>query len=66
MSYEDYSEEEIKNIINELLDTHYSKLMKDEIKVLTSISIINKCRPIANTQRDWLIGLYDRIGEGGY
>jgi len=64
MKHEDYSEPEIRNIVNELLDNHYSKLMSWEINVLENIKITKTT--ISNEKRDWLVGIYDRIGESNY
>jgi len=64
MSNKDYSAIEIKNIVNDLLDNHYGKLMRWEINVLEDIKLENT--EITQVKRDWLIGVYDRIGEVNY
>lgn len=62
--HEDYSESEIRNIVSELLDNHYSKLMSWEINVLENIKTTKTT--ISSEKRDWLVGIYDRIGENNY
>ena len=62
----DYSELEIKNIITVLLNDHREKLKSEEIVFLESVWKIQQVRKLDNTQRDLLIGMYDRMGEGGY
>lgn len=64
MVEKDYSDIEIKNIVDGLLDNHYGKLMSWEISTLERIKTEQK--HIIQKERDWLVGLYDRIGEGGY
>lgn len=64
MAEKDYSDIEIKNIVDDLLDNHYGKLMSWEISTLERIKTEQK--HIIQKERDWLVGLYDRIGEGGY
>lgn len=59
----DYSQIEIDNIVNELMDIHISKLKPEEIYFLDMLSIQDK---INQEQRDILIKLYDSIGEAGY
>ena len=62
----DYSELEIKNIITILLNDHREKLKSEEILFLESIWKIQQIKKLDSTQRDLLIGMYDRIGEAGY
>ena len=59
----DYSQNEINTIINELLGIHKAKLMVWEIGALERMQIPDK---ISQLERDWLIAIYDRIGEAGY
>lgn len=63
MAYEDYSNEEIQGVVDWLLDIHYSKLMSWEITALEQIKV---AVIITQQNRDWLVGLYDRIGESNY
>ena len=62
----DYSELEIRNIITVLLNDHREKLKSEEIVFLESIWRIQQVRKLDSTQRDLLLGMYDRMGEGGY
>ena len=61
MSYEDYSEQEIEEIIHQLLNTYYSHLIKAEIMTLDKFLMLEK---LDDVQRDWLIAIYDRVRDG--
>lgn len=58
----DYSQLEIDNIVDELLNVHICKLKQPEINFLNSID----GKAINQEQRDILIKLYDATCEAGY
>jgi len=60
MSYEDYSEEEIKNIIDELSTTYALKLKVIEHVFL---NMLRELKRITNDDRDTLISIYDRVRD---
>ena len=61
MGYEDYNQEEIINIINELRTVYYGKLKQDEAHFIEQLS---NQHTVSNVQRDTLIKLYDSISDG--
>lgn len=63
----DYDQAEIDHMVDSLLDVHQGKLMRWEIEALNEF----KARegfdlPLNHNERDWLVGIYDRIGEETY
>ena len=72
MADEDYSEEELINIIDELLTVHTEKLKPVEITFLNTLTakiedghLYNNLY-VTSEDRDIVIAMYDRMGEGGY
>lgn len=59
MSYEDYSQKELDNIIDELLNIHIAKLKTIEIIFLNQVHHSE----IANEYRDTVIAIYDRLRD---
>ena len=66
--YEDYNKAELENIIEELLTVHISKLVHIEKVYLNVLKehLANNSEPLEQADRDTLIVMYDRMGEGGY
>jgi len=61
MSYEDYSQLEIDNIIVEIKTIYFGKLKQEEAHF---ISILSSQHNISQHQRDTLIKLYDSLSDG--
>jgi hypothetical protein len=59
MSYEDYSQQELDNIIDEILNVHIGKLKTLEIIFLNQIHHSK----IKDEDRDTIVAMYDRMRD---
>lgn len=62
MSYEDYNQGEIDNMVHNLLNYWGSKLKDVEVKWLQE----RKFTKFTQQDRDTLIAMYDRMAESSY